>query len=134
MSKEEEQNQEQVYIPVVNQIAQGLSCYTEEDFTNLTIQEAGEELEDILTTVCYLLGEAGALTETKVDVEFCLSLVATYLLAKKQGSLDGTEPTPADLFKTNIFERLADVKLNAISDGDAEETTEEVPREDSQRA
>jgi len=110
MNKEETttEKQEQKYIPVVNQISVLLSSEVgpfEDDWEDFT---KGEIMETILTDVCLALGEVGKLTHNAVDVEFCLSLVATYMAAKDQGTLDGTESRPSELFDENIFKNLED--------------------------
>ena len=120
------------YIPVINQIAHAYSEYVDWDVTpdNPDLTE-GDMLETLLTDIIYNLGEAAKLTKNAVDIEFCLSLVATYVLAKEQGTLDGTEPDPAELFDKNIFERLNDVSDSDDSTGLTEVSDSEVPREDS---
>ena len=107
MSNKEEQTQEQpVYTPVVNQIAMYYKgprkLSFDEDISNET---KGKELEEILTEVCDLLSMAGELTQKVVDIDFCLGLVGSYLIAKEMGDVEITE-TPGDMFKENIFDQL----------------------------
>ena len=127
--KEEQEQEQQQYIPVVNQIAHVFSEYMDE--CNEPNVSKGEILQGFLEDIVYTLGDAAKLTQNAVDIEFCLSLVATYLIAKEQGTLDGTELTPAQLFESNIFERLNDVSDSDDSTGLTEVSDSEVPREDS---
>jgi len=82
--------------------------------------DRGEELEDILTGVCRLLGEAGTLTEGKADMEFLVGIVASYLKAVDSGTIEEGTETPGYLFKTRVFPQLDNFeeRVEEIEDGD----------------
>ena len=83
---------------MLSNIAQGLS------YDGYKVPEdRGEKLEVLLTTVCNTLGEVGSLTDNKADIEFILSVVGSYLIAKKNGNLPEDAQPPSYIFNTSLF-------------------------------
>jgi len=103
---------------MVSNISTGLS----EDVYHLPIgRTRGKELERLLTTACYALGDIGSLTENKADVEFLLSVVGTYLISKNNGTLPEDVVHPDELFNTNLFPMLDNVTLEVEEIGEDED-------------
>ena len=75
------------------------------------MQTRGEILEAKMTTVFLKLQEAGKLTEDKIDLEFLLSIVGSYITAKQQGKLAEEYKTPAEIFDERIFPIVDDSTL-----------------------
>ncbi len=88
---------------MVQDISTGLS---EETYTLPDGVSRGQQLEELLTTVCNGLGEVGSLTEEKADIGFLLSVVGSYLISKKQGKLSDDVIHPNELFDANLFPAL----------------------------
>jgi chaperonin cofactor prefoldin len=63
----------------------------------------GLKLEKLMTTVFRSLQEAEELTEGKIDLEFILTIVGSYVVANDKGELDDDVKTPAELFEERIF-------------------------------
>ena len=63
----------------------------------------GKELEGLLTTTFLSLREAEQLTESKINLEFMLSIVGSYITAKEQGKLEEGHKTPSEIFDDRIF-------------------------------
>ena len=82
----------------------------------------GEILEATMTTVFRKLQEAEEITEGKIDLEFMLSIVGSYLTAKDKGMLEEDVTVPADLFNDRIF---------PIVDN-SEVTVEEIPEDEGE--
>lgn len=84
----------------------------------------GIKLEKLLTTACEALGEIGDLTENKADVGFLLSVVGSYLIALKQGTLDDDALPPHKLFDANLFPMLDEYELTEEAIPDDEEVND----------
>ena len=80
----------------------------------------GEQLEGLLTTVFLTLKDAEQLTEGKIDLEYMLSIVGSYITAKENGTLADVHIVPAEIFDERIF---------PIVDS-SEITVEEIPDEE----
>ena len=80
----------------------------------------GTQLEGLLTTVFLTLKDAEQLTEGKIDLEYMLSIVGSYITAKEQGNLAEKHMVPAEIFDERIF---------PIVDA-SELTVEEIPDEE----
>jgi len=78
----------------------------------------GEQLEGLMTTVFLSLKDAEQLTKEKIDLEFILSIVGSYITAKEQGKLAPEHKVPSELFDERIF---------PIVDNSGEVTVEEIP-------
>lgn len=63
----------------------------------------GIELEGLMTTVFLSLREAELLTDNKIDLEFLLSIVGSYITAKEQDKLEEEHKTPSEIFEERIF-------------------------------
>ena len=113
---EEECVTQETYVPVVNQIGvtfSGLFPDTPEDILeDFGEMSKGEVLFMLMQDVCYTLGEASNLTEGKVDLEFVLSVVASYLISKEKGDLPDDVVTPSELFEEKIFKILDTVEVS----------------------
>jgi hypothetical protein len=80
----------------------------------------GAELEGLLTTVFLTLEEVKTLTDNKADIEFLLSIVGSYIVAKKDGTLQEVHKTPSELFDDVVFPMLdeATLEVEEIADGE----------------
>jgi len=78
----------------------------------MTIENKGQKLEELLTLVFNKLREAEELTEEKVDIQFCLDVVGSYIIAKETNQLAAEYSTPAQLFEDKIFKILADSAID----------------------
>lgn len=103
---------------MVSNISTGLS---EDEYTLPIGETRGSKLEELLTTACNALGEIGSLTENKADVEFLLSVVGSYLISKKNGTLPEDAVPPNELFDTNLFPMLDEVSLEVEEIGEDED-------------
>ena len=104
---------------MVQDISNGLS--TTDRMDELFNGDRGEELEYYLTETAEFLGMAANLTEEKADMEFLLSIVGSYLIAKKEGNLEEEVKRPAELFNTNLFpilDNTEEVEVEEIPDGE----------------
>ena len=101
---------------MINEISNMLMCET----GTVEYMNRGKQLENILTKVCNLLGEAGTLTEGKADMEFLTGIVASYLKAVESATLEEGTETPGELFETRVFPQLDafDEREETIEDGD----------------
>lgn len=63
----------------------------------------GEKLEGYITNVFLTLRQAEQLTEGKIDLEFLLNIVGSYIIAKEQGKLEEGHKVPSELFEERIF-------------------------------
>jgi len=63
----------------------------------------GEELQGLMTTVFLTLRKAEELTESKIDLEFILSIVGSYITAKEADTLLGEHKVPSEIFDERIF-------------------------------
>ncbi len=79
----------------------------------------GSELEGLLTTTFLSLREAEELTENKIDLEFMLSIVGSYITAKEQDKLVEGHLTPTEIFTTRVFP-LVDDSVLEVEEVDAE--------------
>jgi hypothetical protein len=71
----------------------------------------GQQLEELLTVVFNKLREAEKLTEGKIDLEFMLSIVGSFIVAKENGKLEGEYKTPSELFEERVFTIVDDSTL-----------------------
>ena len=80
----------------------------------------GQELEGVMTTVFLSLREAEQLTKEKIDLEFLLSIVGSYITAKEQDKLDEGYVTPGELFEERIFPIVdnSELEVEEIENGD----------------
>ena len=80
----------------------------------------GKELEGLLTTTFLSLREAEQLTESKINLEFMLSIVGSYITAKEQGKLEEGYKTPSEIFDERIFPIVdnSEIKVEEIEDGE----------------
>jgi len=81
----------------------------------------GEEVQDLLETVCYAIVDAANLTEGKADIELLTSIVATYMISKNNDSIDEDSKPPSELFDDIVFPQL---------DNYVEPTVEEIPEDE----
>lgn len=81
-------------------MSQGIAYFDDVEGTR------GKKLECVLTDVCLLLGNAADLTDNKADMEFLLSIVASYNIAKREGKLDENVIEPGQLFDERLFNIL----------------------------
>ena len=88
---------------MISNVSTGLS---EDEYTLPIGMTRGNKLEELLTTVCNALGEVGSLTENKADIEFLISVLGSYLISKKNGTLPVDVVHPNELFDTNLFPML----------------------------
>ncbi|OYT57734.1 MAG: hypothetical protein B6U76_00060 [Desulfurococcales archaeon ex4484_217_2] len=104
-SNQQEEQKEYTSNGMLTDIAYGVSEYTECDSViNPPGVQRGVLLEKKLSTIVDLLGEVGCITNNLIDVDFLLMIVASYIMAKKSGSLEDTEvKTPAELFEERII-------------------------------
>ena len=63
----------------------------------------GEQLEGLLTTVFLTLKDAEQLTEGKIDLEYMLAIVGSYITAKENRTLADVHIVPAEIFDERIF-------------------------------
>jgi hypothetical protein len=82
------------------------------------METRGKILEDLMTTVFRQLQEAEKLTEGKIDLEFILTIVGSYLTAKDAGDLEDDVREPAELFEERIFPIVdgSTITVEAIED------------------
>jgi hypothetical protein len=80
----------------------------------------GERLEGLMTTVFLTLREAEELTESKIDLEFMLSIVGSYIVAIEQGKLETEFKTPSAIFDERIFPIVdnSTLEVEEIEDGE----------------
>jgi len=80
----------------------------------------GEKLEKLLTTTFLSLREAEELTDSKIDLEFMLSIVGSYITSKEKDKLEEEFKTPAEIFEERIFPLVdsSTLEVEAIEDGD----------------
>ena len=82
----------------------------------------GQQLEGLLTTVFLSFKEAEQLTKGKIDLEFMLTIVGSYIIAKEEGTLGEEYKVPAELFEERIFPLVDNSKLTVEEiqeDGDS---------------
>ena len=86
----------------------------------------GEQLEGLMTTVFLTLKEAEELTEGKINLEFMLSIVGSYITAKEEGKLDDDVLPPSKLFEDRIFPIVDDstITVESIAEEKAKEDGE----------
>lgn len=63
----------------------------------------GEQLEGLLTTTFLSLRESEVLTKEKIDLEFMLSIVGSYITAKETDKLADDAKKPYEIFDERIF-------------------------------
>ena len=63
----------------------------------------GKQLEELLTTIVLSIKEAEQLTKNKIDINFLLNIVGSYITAKELDKLDEEHKVPAQLFDERIF-------------------------------
>ena len=82
------------------------------------MQTRGEHLEELLTTTFLSLREAEELTKAKIDLEFLLSIVGSYIITKERDELAEGFKTPAILFEERIFPIVDDstIEVEEIED------------------
>jgi hypothetical protein len=109
---------------VVNAVSFGLKDVIKDEAIELLEGETiGEFVESNLMGVCYALGEVAAITEGKIDVDFLLSIVGSYLVSLEKGELEEDTPTPKELFNTTMVEAIENyVEPTVEEDGDGEPT------------
>jgi len=80
----------------------------------------GHILEAKMTEVFLALEEAKELTEEKIDLEFLLTIVGSYITAKNNGKLEEEHKTPAEIFDERIFPLVDEsvLEVEEIEDGD----------------
>ena len=81
----------------------------------------GQQLEGLLTTVFLGLKEAEQLTEEKIDLEFMLTIVGSYITAKENGKLSEDHKEPHEIFEERIFPIVdnSELTVEEIPDGDS---------------
>ena len=84
----------------------------------------GKQLEGLMTTVFLTLKEAEELTEGKINLEFMLSIVGSYITAKGEGKLDDDVLPPSQLFEERIFP-IVDGSTLEVEDIEEDEEVEE---------
>jgi len=82
----------------------------------------GEQLEGLLTTTFLSLQEAEQLTQEKIDLEFMLTIVGSYITAKEKGTLEEEHKTPSEIFDERIFPIVDNSEL----------TVEEIPEDEGE--
>lgn len=93
----------------VTDIANGLSEGVRPDVPEYLTE--GEYTADLLTDVCANLAKVGAITGGIANVEFLLSIVGSYLLAGKAGTLEEGATPPGPLFDESLFPALREMSL-----------------------
>ena len=81
-------------------------------------EERAEVMYALLEDMVYSLGEIANITQDKIDVDFLLMIVASYIVGKKSGNLDDDVKTPIELFKERIIPLIddSDVSIEPIVD------------------
>lgn len=132
MIKKEEVTEEIEVVDEQQEVAPRSSLLTEvaesmKEFTTDTLLDTevprGEALSMLLEDVAYSLGEIGRITEGKIDVDFLLMIVVSYLVGVNTNKLDQDIKTPGELFEERIIPLIDNVDI----------TTEEV-KEDEENA
>lgn len=100
---------------------------TEVDYTKGSEHIRAIMLEDTLRDVCNSLVKAEKLTgDKKIDIEYLLNVVGSYLMGMQEGQLgDLTEP-PSKLFEESLFPALQNINnevIKEIDDDDTEDST-----------
>jgi len=103
---------------MVQDIGLGLMTYEYEEIPGDMTR--GEWTEELLTQICYLLGDVASLTEGKADMEFILSVVGSYLISKERGTLPEDVRPPSFLFDEIMFPQIDTMEITKekIEDGD----------------
>jgi hypothetical protein len=92
---------------VVNAIAFGLKDYVEDsDIEILDDTTIGEFVEDNLMIACQSLAEVAKITEGKIDVDFLLSIVGSYMVSSANGELEDETPPPSEIFDTTMVDAM----------------------------
>ena len=96
----------------------------------------GQKLEGLLTTVFLSLKDAEQLTEEKIDIEFMLSIVGSYITAKEEGKLAEEFKEPYEIFDERIFPIVDNSELTVEEIEDGDEPTNslaggEIPQQDT---
>ena len=81
----------------------------------------GEWTERLLTQISFLLGEVGSVTKSNADLEFILSVVGSYLLAKEEGNLPEDSKPPSELFDEIMFPQIDSMEFKKEVIGEGEE-------------
>lgn len=111
----------------VNDIARALgSFYTDENpYENLTDDEKGVVLSNILEDICNNLKEIDILTEQKgIDVNYLLSIEGSYIVGMTEGTLNEETTPPSVLYSENLFPNLKDIELTKEEDTDGEQDSD----------
>lgn len=90
---------------IANGLSEGYDTVVPEYITE------GEYTADLLTDVCMNLAKVGTITGGKANVEFLLSVVGSYLLAGKAGTLQEDAVPPGQLFDDSLFPALREMSL-----------------------
>ncbi len=101
---------------MVKEISEGMSKLVIET----SYVDKGVKLENLLTNICRDLGQVGILTDNNADVDFLLSVVGSYLMAKHKDAVDSTTKPPSYIFNTSLFPMLENMELEIeeIEDGE----------------
>lgn len=80
----------------------------------------GEQLEGLLTTTFLSLRQSEQLTKEKIDIEFLLTIVGSYITAKEEDKLGEDVKTPAEIFDDRIFPIVdnSTLDIEVIEDGE----------------
>ena len=106
----------------VNAVAFGLKDYiTDENIELLEGETIGEFIEDALTNVCYSLASVAKITEGKIDTDFLLSIVGSYILAGEQGELEEGTDSPAGMFDTTMVDAMENFEVDVQKMEEAKE-------------
>ena len=107
--------------------------YTDEDYTKYSVEEKSEALQDSLMSVCDHIALVNRITDDKkIDVEYLLNVVGSYLMGIQEGQLDinTTEP-PSKLFETSLYPALDKIDGEVVKEVDSDESDDsKTPRGD----
>jgi len=111
----------------VNAIGYGLKDYIEEEVGLLEGETIGMYVEDALANVSYSLASVYKITEGKIDVDFLLGIVGSYLIALNSDTLEEDTKAPYEIFDTTMVSAMESyVEVEAIEedeDGEPTDTT-----------
>ena len=83
------------------------------DTSNLLVHQddRAETLYALLEDIVYTLGDVATITEDKIDVDFLMMIVASYIVGKNSGDLDDDVKTPTQLFEERIIPIIDNTEL-----------------------
>lgn len=98
--------------------------YTDEDYTSYSVKERSVELQEHLMSVCNHLASAERLTDNKkIDIEYLLNVVGSYLMGIQEGQLDADKTEkPSVLFETSLYPAIAKIDENITKEIDYDES------------